>query len=82
MALSIDYTFNGVQISSAYIKVERVIANKLTALAEVSVAANSNQAPVFQRAYSFDVDLNGPNLIKQAYLYLKTLPEFADAVDC
>lgn len=27
-------------------------------------------------------DIDGPNPIKQAYLYLKTLPEFADAVDC
>jgi hypothetical protein len=26
--------------------------------------------------------LEGANPIKQAYLYLKTLPEFADAVDC
>ena len=26
--------------------------------------------------------LDGPNPIKQAYLHLKTLPEFADAIDC
>lgn len=27
-------------------------------------------------------DIEGANPIKQAYEYLKTLPEFADAVDC
>jgi len=27
-------------------------------------------------------DLDGENPIKQAYIHLKTLPEFADAVDC
>lgn len=27
-------------------------------------------------------DLTGNNPIKQAYLHLKTLPEFADAIDC
>jgi hypothetical protein len=32
--------------------------------------------------YSCDYDLDGFNPIKQAYLYLKSLPEFADAVDC
>lgn len=27
-------------------------------------------------------DMNGANPIAQAYVHLKTLPEFADAVDC
>ena len=27
-------------------------------------------------------DITGENPIKQAYLYLKTLPEFASATDC
>lgn len=32
----------------------------------------------FRAAY----DLNGENPLAQAYAHLKTLPEFADAVDC
>lgn len=36
----------------------------------------------FSKAFDFSVDLEGPNPIKQAYLHLKTLPEFADAIDC
>ena len=33
-------------------------------------------------SYATAFDLEGPNPIKQAYLHLKSLPEFADAVDC
>lgn len=36
----------------------------------------------FKRLYEFQPSMNGENFIKQAYLYLKTLPEFAGAVDC
>ena len=32
--------------------------------------------------YSCAYDINGENPIKQAYLHLKTLPEFATATDC
>jgi|APGre2960657404_1045060.scaffolds.fasta_scaffold00383_17 hypothetical protein len=38
----------------------------------------------FERTYSFEpsVDEGSVNFIKQAYLYLKTLPEFSGAEDC
>jgi hypothetical protein len=38
----------------------------------------------FERLYSFQpsVDEGSENFIKQAYLYLKTLPEFSGAEDC
>lgn len=32
--------------------------------------------------YSCAYNINGNNPIKQAYEYLKTLPEFANATDC
>ena len=32
--------------------------------------------------YSCSYDITGENPIKQAYEYLKTLPEFANATDC
>jgi hypothetical protein len=32
--------------------------------------------------YSCAYDINGENPIKQAYLHLKTLPEFLNATDC
>lgn len=31
--------------------------------------------------YACPIDLEGPNPIKQAYLYLKTLPKYSNAVD-
>jgi len=35
-----------------------------------------------QDTHLCDLDLDGENPIRQAYLYLKTLPEFANATDC
>lgn len=34
------------------------------------------------KTFNFTPVLNGDNFIKQAYLHLKSLSEFADAVDC
>jgi hypothetical protein len=66
-------------ISGAYIKVEKVSANKNCAEITLSIIS---QMVCVTRQYSFMPDLEGPNFIKQAYLHLKTLPEFADAEDC
>jgi len=39
--------------------------------------------PAFaDNGYYCAYDINGENPIKQAYEYLKTLPEFANATDC
>jgi hypothetical protein len=35
-----------------------------------------------KKQYSFVPNLNGANFIAQAYAHLKTLPEFAGAIDC
>jgi hypothetical protein len=34
------------------------------------------------KSFKCDFDVIGDNPYRQAYLYLKTLPEFAGAVDC
>jgi hypothetical protein len=38
----------------------------------------------YDRSYSFEPSVadGSPNFVKQAYLYLKTLPEFSGAEDC
>lgn len=53
--------------------------NKLS----VNVSHSSDEA-TFDRLYSFEPSVadSSPNFIKQAYLYLKTLPEFSGAEDC
>jgi aspartate/tyrosine/aromatic aminotransferase len=37
---------------------------------------------LMQSGFELKPTLSGANFIEQAYLHLKTLPEFADAVDC
>ncbi len=64
---------------NAYIKVEQVLSTKTDAIALVTFKDGDY---VFERSYTFTVNLDGDNVIKQAYLYLKTLPEFAEATDC
>lgn len=62
-----------------YIKVEAVSGGKDGATAS---ALFRGESAVFTKSYEFTPDMDGPNFIKQAYLHLKTLPEFAGAVDC
>lgn len=64
---------------NAYIKVECVTATKNNINAVVSFTNGDRR---YERVYTFNAVLDGDNFIKQAYLYLKTLPEFADATDC
>lgn len=64
---------------NAYIKVLAVSGSK----EKLNITVLSSDGNVnFYQNYSFTPDLDGHNFIKQAYLHLKTLPEFADATDC
>ena len=74
---------NGVQSLSvpAYIKVVAVSGDKLKLNAVVSFKGETHS---FNKNYEFtaSVESGSLNFIAQAYQYLKTLPEFAGAVDC
>jgi hypothetical protein len=87
MALKKDFEitkngFSGTLVATdAYIKVESVNGTKLNVFAEVLVMSKDNE--FIEKLYrSFRPNLNGANFIKQAYEHLKTLPEFAGAIDC
>ena len=82
MALTSDYSFNGITVSQAYVKVQSVLGDKNNVAVEVAFFADSTQQPFTNKRYEFTPDLDGSNFIQQAYEYLKTLPEFADATDC
>ena len=84
MALTLQFKApSGLTCDSAYVKVERVIVSKSGAVADVGFYAEPGTLPPFHvETRGFVVNLDGPNPIKQAYLYLKSLPEFSDAVDC
>lgn len=67
-------------LSSAYIKVESVDATKDNATAYVSIVSGESK---LGKKYKFipSVADDASNFIKQAYIYLKTLPEFAGSTD-
>jgi hypothetical protein len=70
------------ELQNLYIKVTSAYATKQEVKATVTALASVDGNALFTESHNFVLDLDGPNPIKQAYLYLKTLPEFADAVDC
>ena len=68
-------------LASFYIKVFKVEASKPLSRAFVEMSGNGI---ALMRQYTFQADHDdaAANHIKQAYEYLKTLPEFSDATDC
>jgi hypothetical protein len=76
-------TIYGVTINDAYHRVDNVsLLNKIAVKFDVASFANKELAAIASKQYICDYNINGENPIKQAYLHLKTLPEFTDAVDC
>ena len=73
-----------VEIPNAYIKISKVECTKEQINSIVEIKKESIELPYIYtiRNYIFNYNINGENPIKQAYLHLKTLPEFAGAVDC
>jgi hypothetical protein len=72
-----DVIFN-----NAYIKVVALSGNKQLMRIEVGTHKDVNAPVVDRQQYYFAPDLDGKNFIAQAYEHLKTLPEFAGAIDC
>lgn len=67
---------------NAYIRVDSVKVEKGFGRALVQTHKEKDGQVLAQEGYSFGYDLNGANPIAQAYVHLKSLAEFADAVDC
>ena len=84
MALTVPFsTEYGIDIVDAYARIEHVsIPAKDTLSFVVSYYVKQGVPAIARSSYSCVNDLNGPNPIQPAYLHLKTLPEFSDAVDC
>lgn len=64
-----------------YIKVKNIQGDKNTVVASVLY---SSDKCIFEKTFSVPVVVNqtSQNFIKQIYEHLKTLPEFANAMDC
>lgn len=69
-------------IQNAYIRVTIVTGGKRGMQALVDTLKEDKIAVVAQNMVDFQPSLEGKNFIAQAYEHLKTLPQFADAVDC
>jgi 5-methylcytosine-specific restriction endonuclease McrBC regulatory subunit McrC len=73
----------GITVNDAYHRIEGVqliSKDKITFQVRASI---DGQKPHFQDVlFVCNYVLTGENPIKQAYEYLKTLPEFAGAIDC
>lgn len=85
MALSVDRATSwGINIPDAYCRVEQ-----LSLVGKDSMSFNlrcyTQPAGVphfFDEVFSCEYNLTGDNPLKQAYEYLKGLPEFSNATDC
>jgi hypothetical protein len=77
-------TASGIEVDDAYHRVEQVTLVNKSAITFSASAYKNNEIKVCitNNFYSCEYDLAGSNPIAQAYAYLKTLPEFAGAVDC
>ena len=66
---------------AAYIKVQSISGDKYNINATVMFTDDNIQ---FNKQYDFPASVvdGAPNYIKQAYTYLKTLPEFENSEDC
>lgn len=71
-----------IKIENAYIKVLQVTSDKENSSALVQVFDSEQKNKINQFFKEYKTNLSGDNPIKQAYLHLKTLPEFEGAVDC
>ena len=71
-----------VDFKDAYIKVTSLEGDKESMVATVDTSDKSGGQVLERKAYEFAPQLDGGNIIAQAYEHLKTLPEFSDATDC
>ena len=71
-----------VQIPDAYIKVSSVNGTKSEVFCTVTTHTKDQDKFVKTQIYSFTPNMNGNNFIAQSYDHLKTLEEFAGAVNC
>lgn len=86
MALQISTEFQSIQVPSAYCMVGSICfpANSKTEIAFILYyrADASVDVAFLEEHHTAPYDLEGADPYKQAYMYLKTLPEFGEAVDC
>jgi hypothetical protein len=74
-------TPQGFTAKNAYHRVEGVSLTKTQLAFHVRSYVHTDKPAFADKTYESAYELTGENPIRQAYVYLKTLPEWANAVD-
>lgn len=82
MALKKQKTYKGITIENSYHRVWGINVKKKSISFGVSVHASPEDEMITSESYECDYDIDGENPFKQAYLHIKLLPEYSDAIDC
>jgi len=83
MALGVTTSFNGLVVQNSYVRVKTATCNKKSLIFELDFFADAEQRVPFKtEVFDAKHDLDGENAIKQAYLAIKKMPQFANAFDC
>lgn len=84
MALSIDATYKGLAAPNTYTVISSLTINpdKAGMSYMVLYKAACDQPSYEASSFASEYDLEGENPFKQAYEYLKLLPEFKGCTDC
>jgi activator of HSP90 ATPase len=71
-----------VTMKNAYHKVESLNGDKNCISFDLAIFEETKKEMAVLKKYSFVPSMGNENFVKQAYDHLKTLPEFAGAIDC
>jgi hypothetical protein len=83
MNVSVPVVTQSVVFEDAYCTAASIVGSKDSMSVSVEMRTVRGGDVILMRSYAFPYDLAGAdNAFRQAYLHLKTLPEFANAVDC
>jgi len=76
-------TASGIVVNNAYLRVEEAtVKNKNQLYFFVKYFASVEKPEFESKLFFCPYELDGANPIAQAYVHLKTLPEFSGANDC
>ena len=82
MALQKTITFKGITVSGAYIKIQSFSGSKELLKFDVATHSRIGEQTIAITSFEMPYNIEGANPIKQAYDYLKSLPEFTGSIDC
>lgn len=79
-----DFVVQKKELPNAYIKIKCLEGDKKEVKLTVCIYDAKDMHTIETKSYKFTPTLGeeSKNFLNQGYEYLKTLPEFADAVDC